>query len=253
MKILVPLLPRFIFYLCFLSFAIQANGQDIVEADTSQNAVFLKNDIGIGGSLTIPVGFYRQHLKGIYPGISLSYYRNIKSSNQFNQYVGAELNWVDLQSKRAELNYLNDNGELMDYTNWADAEMLSLTILYRLQPDLNFWLWPYLDAGAGITWFYTLERDRFPGVNGDDDEVEVDLLDGRFTSTFKFGAGLQYYINGLDGYLDLSWRYVFNSLVRYDVIEDRPLDQNEIPVDLLSQKRSNATSMQIKLTLNFIF
>lgn len=201
----------------------------------------------------IPVGFYKQHLPDVYPGITLNYFRNIRTGNRFNQYIGAELNWVDLQSKRAELSYQDINGEFVDYTNWADAELVSLTVLYRVQPDLDFWLWPYLEAGAGISWFYTMERDRFPGINGDDDEVEVDLLDWKLTANFKFGTGIQYYIVGLGGYVDLSWRYVYHSLVTYDIIENRPLNMDEIPVDLLEKRRSNATAMQLKLTLNFIF
>ena len=245
------MLKRTILLLTFLTCLapiIQAQ-ELLIQADTG----IRKNDLGLGISIIIPTGFYRQHLNGVYPGLCLSFYRNIGKLAGNYQFVGGELNWTELQTKSADVSYVDGQGRIQEFTSIADAEMLSLQFWYRMQPDLNFILWPYLEAGPGLSWFYTMEKERYPGEGDEESTTETDFLKNSISAAFRFGFGIQYLINDTDMYLDLAWRYTFHTLSKYDRIDRRELEPEEYPVDLLQAKRSHATSGQVRLSFNFIF
>lgn len=242
-----------IFAIYFSFLALVMPGQALDTTSASSGPITLKNEIGLGLSLTIPTGFYRTHMEGQYPGISVQYFRNIGTSKRINHFIGGEIHWIDLAGKKARVTEIDEFGSIFEYTSWADPEYVSLTLWYRALPDLNFRFWPYFEAGFGGAVFYTLERDRYPGVDDEEDEVVVDIRKSRVTPAFKLGTGVQYFIYSLNAYLDLSGRFNYHGLVRYDTIDDRPLLPGEKPVVLLNEKKSHAFSYHVKLSINFLF
>lgn len=237
-------------YFSLITLVLCAQSRD---TSISSGTISLRNEIGLGFSLTIPAGFYRTHMDGLFPGVTVHYLRNILPGKRVNHFIGGEIHWIDLAGKKSKVTEIDEFGDIYNYTSWADPEYVSLTLWYRALPDLDFRLWPYFEAGLGGAVFYTLEKDRYPGADDEDDEVIVDVKRSRVTSAFKFGTGVQYFIYTLNAYLDLSGRFNYHGLVRYDIIADRPLLPGERPAVLLNEKKSHAFSYHLKLSINFLF
>lgn len=226
--------------------------QDTAPYEDTSTVVFKRNEIGLGGLLAIPQGFYANHLEKAYGGISISYFRHLHTNKRLNHYLGARLYWVELQTLKGRLSVVEPNGELYSFTSWADSERISLSVNYRLQPDVPFWLWPYLELGAGGSVFYSSQREQFP-VEGDDDEFTYDLISTDWAFQVNFGIGIQYFIPRWGAFVDLAWHFSRHGNVGYNIIEDTNLENNQPPIEKFERRKSKANSQIITLTFNYLF
>ena len=245
---------RYFLLCCFLLLTAYLSGQEVndsVEVQSTEYTI-LYNEAGIGPLIMIPTGIYKTHDRRAQPGISLSYLRYIGAFSRLNNYLGLELNWIDLGTASEDITETGPDG-IFEYTSIADIEYVSATFIYRLQPDLEFILWPYVEIGLGPAYFYTVDRERYSIDGGSETEEDFDLVRGSWTTANRFEFGVQYYFHGINSYLDLAWRYSFHGKAEYDTIDKDDVQPNTRPVEYLESRVSRASNQVLKLTFNLLF
>jgi hypothetical protein len=240
-------------YISIISFFFLplSTGAQLVEETIEVNPPM--NEIGIGFTILTPSGFYKQHIQGVYPGISLSYMRRVGASGTSPHYLGAELNWSNLQTKRTEPFVLNPDGTVYTFFRYLDPELFTAFGTYKIQPELKAIIWPYLEVGLGCSLFYTVERFKYPGQGNEEDEWVSDFSKSNAVISYRAAIGAQYFIPKIRSVIDLSWRFQYNGLVTYDVIDQTYEGNSTNPYDYFIEKRSRAPFSQFKLAVNYLF
>lgn len=240
-------------YILFISFFILPLSAFAQLVEETYEVRAPMNELGIGFTLLTPSGFYRHHVQGVYPGVCLAYMRRVGESGTSPHYLGAEFNWNNLQTKKTAPYVLYPDGTIYTFFRFLDPELFTAFAVYKLQPELKTFIWPYLELGLGGSWFYTVERIKYPGQGDEDDEWVTDFFRSNTVISYRAAIGAQYFIPKIRSVIDLSWRYQYNGLVTYDVIDKTYEGNSTNPYDYFIEKRSRATLSQFKLAINYLF
>ena len=100
-------------------------------------------------------------------------------------YLGAAFNYSIYGSKLDKSSYVDNSGQTMRVR--TNNNLISNRLFIRLQPDLPFFVQPYLEAAGGYNFFYTREKIR-PRIFSEVFDAETLHHSGAFI--YGFGGGL---------------------------------------------------------------
>jgi hypothetical protein len=151
-------------------------------------------------------------------------------------YLGAAFNYSIYGSKLDKSSYVDNSGQTMRVR--TNNNLISNRLFIRLQPDLPFFVQPYLEAAGGYNFFYTREKIR-PRIFSEVFDAETLHHSGAFI--YGFGGGLAFPIPETIVSIDIRANYFTgqraNYLTKYDTNWNADTEMLEI------NPRSSTTDM----------
>lgn len=151
-------------------------------------------------------------------------------------YLGAAFNYSIYGSKLDKSSYVDNSGQTMRVR--TNNNLISNRLFIRLQPDLPFFVQPYLEAAGGYNFFYTREKIR-PRIFSEVFDAETLHHSGAFI--YGFGGGLAFPIPETIVSIDIRANYFTgqraNYLTKYDTSWNADTEMLEI------NPRSSTTDM----------
>jgi hypothetical protein len=151
-------------------------------------------------------------------------------------YLGAAFNYSIYGSKLDKSSYVDNSGQTMRVR--TNNNLISNRLFIRLQPDLPFFVQPYLEAAGGYNFFYTREKIR-PRIFSEVFDAETLHNSGAFI--YGFGGGLAFPIPETIVSIDIRANYFTgqraNYLTKYDTNWNADTEMLEI------NPRSSTTDM----------
>ena len=143
------------------------------------------------------------------------------------------------------------DGELFEYREVTASRLFVAHVLFRFQPDLNFFLQPYVQGGFGMHWFFTNTKieDR------DIDEI-VERYKENKDSAFGYSlhAGLQFVPKGAPEIrVDLRVGYFKNPSAEYMRYDPSLGEEDSFPIDYFETRTSAVDFLGLHGGMTFLF
>ena len=197
-------------YILFVICCLALNSLSSQGSDTVNTIASNKWEIGVSFALVDPIFAFDRKMAKNGVGISGAVFR--KMGREKPLYLGNRISWFLFS--RLTTNYEDVvDGEIFEFRDRTGSNLLETQFLCRFQPELNFWLWPYVESGVGLQYFHT----SFSSLDLEDDSVFGYRIDhGDIGLMFSLNGGAQF--NVLRGFLlgDLGIGYTMGSFSSYD-------------------------------------
>lgn len=227
-------------FLALLSFSISSiYGQTEFEEPIKEGKQAIS---GMNFILGFPVGAFKEKQ----PEIGIGFSGNVLVEVRKPLSVGLDVSWQQYDSEFDFFLETNQNTfESFTTKEEANNNILGINAVFRVEPEVNFFLKPYLEGTFGVNRFHT--KTVFSDADSDE---QLNTISEHSDWALTYGAAAGVLVNVWQGllFLDLKCAYrIGNTAQYYTRIEDAnfavPLDNFE-----LRQSPTNMVIPQIGLT-----